>query len=283
MFGANMSVLSQDIEGEKFPLCNKFTPIMLDGQLCYQLNVSEHTAMKTSSGRKKGLTIILDNNFERSVGVPYTQPKESMDEFDSSLQKQQGVVALSKIYIHTLAGYSGHGPGSHVMTSIKSMTGTHSFLSMSQDKRGGCQLEEREACITHAYLEDRMEQCGCLPLGWAQLCPDKVGRQTNTKLCNKLYVIQRQGLETCSPSGIDCYRSKTAETFNCTTSCVGIYADVEHSIDDGEMKDQVKFDAMAAAYEDGKQNFAENLYFNPDGDSRTFFGKHFIVIKDHIK
>ena len=50
-----------------------------------------------------------------------------------------------------------------------------------------------------------------------------------------------------------------------------------HSIYEGEIKDQAKFAAMSAVVEAGKQNIAENLFFNPDGDDYAFFGKYFIV------
>lgn len=34
-------------------------------------------------------------------------------------------------------------------------------------------------------------------------------------------------MQICNPSGRDCIEHNSAETFNCSTSCTGIYADVQ--------------------------------------------------------
>ena len=39
--------------------------------------------------------------------------------------------------------------------------------------------------------------------------------------------IVHKGMEVCNPRGRDCIEKNSAETFNCSTTCVGIYADVQ--------------------------------------------------------
>ena len=34
-------------------------------------------------------------------------------------------------------------------------------------------------------------------------------------------------MPVCNPNGRDCIQKNSAETFNCSTSCTGIYADVQ--------------------------------------------------------
>ena len=89
-----------------------------------------------------------------------------------------------------------------MMKKKHQVTGSPSFLALSQKQRGGCQLHEREACqaqvrcelvvemlrqadhindchvtcdrlIIHhmrqAYLESKMLECQCWPLAWKAL------------------------------------------------------------------------------------------------------------------
>ena len=39
--------------------------------------------------------------------------------------------------------------------------------------------------------------------------------------------IVHKGMDVCKPRGRDCIEKNSAETFNCSTTCVGIYADVQ--------------------------------------------------------
>ena len=77
---------------------------------------------------------------------------------------------------------------------MQEVTGTESFLTLSQEQRGGCQLEEREVCQTkvivltlswhlspQAYLATKREECGCWPLGWAVISGGEVGSRSRSR------------------------------------------------------------------------------------------------------
>ena len=69
-FATGLSELSADVDEENvFPLCDKFTPVLLEGQLCYQLNVSEHISKEVSFGPNHALMLLVDNNPEKSASV----------------------------------------------------------------------------------------------------------------------------------------------------------------------------------------------------------------------
>ena len=93
------------------------------------------------------------------------------------------------------------------------------------------------------------------------------------QLCYLLIFIQQA--DTCSPSGLDCYRSTSADTYNCTTTCEGVFADVVHINDaDRQVQDQAKIDMMVAAYDTEKQAFASNLYFTNTGNESSYYGQY---------
>ena len=56
-FDGNMSTLGQDIDGLDFPACNKFKPDIVDGRLCYTLELEKahfEDKAKTAHGRGTG-------------------------------------------------------------------------------------------------------------------------------------------------------------------------------------------------------------------------------------
>jgi hypothetical protein len=155
-----MSSLGQSIDGLDIPVCNKFQPSMMDGQLCYTLNISKVTSSiknKTRFGDKTGIFFAFDQNEETSgskaeMDIPrHLNPDSSADQNSLS------------IHINTLARYTSSSPGKHIMTALKKMTGTDSYLAMS-DEAKGCQIEPEDECISRKSKE----RCGCVP--WALSC-----------------------------------------------------------------------------------------------------------------
>ena len=53
---------------------------------------------------------------------------------------------------------------SYKMTTLKKMTGTDSFLGLSDDVKD-CQIESKERCKNRKLFEKTQQMCGCLP--WA--------------------------------------------------------------------------------------------------------------------
>ena len=133
-------------------VCDKFERIILDGQLCYSLDIGK---LKEKSlpefGKANGLFLLLDPN-------PSTFNSEE-----------------PKISIHTLARFTTFGAGSFGMSALKKMTGTKSFEKLSdQDKK--CSVHSREECDTRKYLEKVLSKCNCTPWALQQSQDrDKVG------------------------------------------------------------------------------------------------------------
>ena len=63
-----MSVIGKTIDNFNIPVCDKFKPTFLDGQLCYQLDANE---LRNKVDKKKmtsqGIVFLLDYNVDRMV------------------------------------------------------------------------------------------------------------------------------------------------------------------------------------------------------------------------
>ena len=71
-------------------MCNKFEPIILEGQICYALDISDLTRMRTETGRASGLFLLLDPNPQK-LNFGGANTEEELYPF--------------KIYIDTLGQY----------------------------------------------------------------------------------------------------------------------------------------------------------------------------------
>ena len=66
-FGGNMSVMGETIDQFEFPVCNKFKPRVLGGQLCYYVDVNEFKDQVQADKIKNGLIMLIDYNEERML------------------------------------------------------------------------------------------------------------------------------------------------------------------------------------------------------------------------
>ena len=139
-----------------FPSCQSFTPISLDGQLCYKLQVNKTTK---GSDNREGLLLILDMN--EDMLFPFDSQIDTMKIMNPTLFSSNLMTSVNlnsaKIHIKTLSGFKSFGPGSYRMTSVKKLEGTKDFLSMSQADRK-CSLEDFEDCRRQALFE----KCKCV-------------------------------------------------------------------------------------------------------------------------
>ena len=59
-----MTILGEYIDGLDFPVCNAFKPTILDGELCYVLDLkhleTESNGVVSKAGRGKGLLLAID-------------------------------------------------------------------------------------------------------------------------------------------------------------------------------------------------------------------------------
>ena len=89
-------------------------------------------------------------------------------------------------------------------------------------------------------------------------------------------------MDTCTPKGRDCIEANSTSMFNCSTTCVGIYADVQWEEkqmgdlvqDEGKMGrgkeiDREKFKEMVLEYKRFKNGEMKHFRFSTTG---TVFG-----------
>ena len=62
----NLKTLGMKVNNFYYYICNKFQPTILDGSLCYKLDLTE-LGHKTQEGPQNGLWLVLDYNDERSM------------------------------------------------------------------------------------------------------------------------------------------------------------------------------------------------------------------------
>ena len=129
--------------------CDKFEPTILEGQLCYSLNVTKSEWKATKTGKKSGLFLLLD---------PSPYPMKSTDGRVKNAKNDQ---ESFKVYIHTLAGHSAFGAGTYAMQTLKRMTGKPSFFEM-RDSQKECQVHSREKCQTEMFLSHLRRNCNCV-------------------------------------------------------------------------------------------------------------------------
>ena len=150
-------------------MCNKFEPIILDGQLCYSLNVAKTVSKSTKAGKINGLLLLVDP-------YPYGQNARDMPDVEEQDDKQ------FKIFFPTLSQDTVYGPGTYILSALKRMTGTKNFLELP-DKQKKCSLHNRETCQTNKLLDQIQRQCKCVP--WA-LVADPHSNKKVIFICNFL-------------------------------------------------------------------------------------------------
>ena len=160
-YNGDMNITGQYIPGLDIPICNKFKPTFLDGQLCYMIDMKDVLKEKvTRPGRGFGLMLAIEQK------VTATEPNS--DDFSSFLQQGQLHTKIdipafsSSIHLNNLVKYTDSRPGLYKMSVLKKMTGTDGFLNLA-DKTKGCHIEDQRECEQTKYLEEVQKRCGCLP------------------------------------------------------------------------------------------------------------------------
>ena len=128
-------------------VCNKFNPIILEGQLCYSLDVKKYKKGPNKTGKENGLFLLLDPN-------PY--------HVDSNEGNKEVEGNAFKVYIHTLSQHTAYGPGAYGMNALKKMTSSKNFLQLP-DEQKKCDIHNREECQTKKFIDQVESNCSCLP------------------------------------------------------------------------------------------------------------------------
>ena len=165
-------MLGEIKQGLNFTACSQFRPTVLEGQLCYSLNLSSIETGKTEAGKGSGLVIIIDIGVQN---IYKTQSKDSKEKNINPLAlASSGVDSSSaRIYLNTLSSYSDYRAGSYALTSLKKMTGTESFLKQTDDKKN-CRIEALEDCQAGSFFDRVLKKCGCVPWSLSSALASKV-------------------------------------------------------------------------------------------------------------
>ena len=143
---------------------------MLGGQLCYSLNLANIQTEKSSTGKRAGLVLVLDQGVENNENL-----KRFMDNPEIPLDLEASEVdgGTSRIYLNTLSSFTDYRSGSYGMSALKKITGTESFLKQTNDKKM-CQVQSFEDCQSERYLENVQKKCGCVPWSLTSALPSEV-------------------------------------------------------------------------------------------------------------
>ena len=162
------------IAGLDFPICNQFQPTVLDGQVCYVLDLEKSKPLLaggTQKGKERGLMLALNMNTAKKEEVTNSgQEWSNNDIFRTEVSDYSN---SATIHLSTLDRFKDTKPGMYAMTSLKKMTGTNAFLDLPENIKG-CQIEDQEMCYSRRYIEELQNQCKCLPWALRASIPQKV-------------------------------------------------------------------------------------------------------------
>ena len=188
-------------------VCDKFKPTILEGQLCYSLNIAELREYPTKSDKSNGLLLLLDPK-------PYELIEKAGNSRGSEIGRQK-----FKVFVNTLAQYTSFGPGSYAMNTLKKMTGTKSFKQLPHHQKR-CMVHNREECQTQKYLEKVQTECKCIPWVFQN-------NQVQNEIQNKVPSLICQEFAICEPEKERCVANQILKDKSCLVSCDGLYADIE--------------------------------------------------------
>ena len=162
---------------------------------------------KAKEGRNNGLLIILDLGAPKDDGDTSTLEEIHQSNNSMRLETLSPKTSHARIYLNMLSSFSAYRAGSYGMTALKQMTGTTSFMKLSDDAKE-CQTNTLEDCKTKGYIKEVMKECGCVPWALAD-------------------ALERKDPIFCAPNASTCYKN----TYSCMVSCTGLYADVQFTED----------------------------------------------------
>ena len=186
-FGHDMLSLGKHVDNFTYPVCTAFRPTLMEGQLCYELDMARIRTSATP-GRNSGLVLFLDLGMEKNILLPKEPTQKQKLTSDSSIK---GIIANREIevfkepsgngpavYVHTIQPFTFY-PRSYyydyhyLMTSPKYMSGTDNFLDLTDDQKK-CSVRTYEKCRQEQFLEELDKTCGCVPFGFKAVTNKKV-------------------------------------------------------------------------------------------------------------
>ena len=164
----DMTTLGTNIPGFTYPVCTAFQPTILEGQLCYKLNMTNidlnrETHVRSKFGKGKGLLLLIDKSkpiYEANFMTPTAENPEEKNLLRT--ETEFDVEGSTRIFIDTLESFTDYRTGVYALSAMKMMSGTRGFLALPEETRL-CQTQELQECQNQKYLEEVQSQCGCIP------------------------------------------------------------------------------------------------------------------------
>ena len=100
------SLLGRRVGGFDVPVCDKFEPTVVEGQICYRLETDRYLKQLRREGggagkEREGLTLLLDYNEERSIQQPGDLTQQEEESFMAAIvalqQRHEARVILETI------------------------------------------------------------------------------------------------------------------------------------------------------------------------------------------
>ena len=160
----NMEILGKQVENFKFPVCTKFKPKYLFGDLCYQIDVNDvKDKVQVTNGVMGGITFALDYNEDRRIS-DRSQQKAQLKRDQKGLGDYEAIADQrfkARIYIECIEPYTGGGDGKFMLNSVKEIVGTSAYAVLASTS-GICQTEESVAeCFEREYAQQMPSTCNC--------------------------------------------------------------------------------------------------------------------------
>ena len=84
-------------------------------------------------------------------------------------------------------------------------------------------------------------------------------------------------MKICGPKGRDCIEKNSAKTFNCSMTCVGMYADTYWKDEQlKDEKDKNKYSMLSSEYQNFKKEHVKHFRFSSEA-SASMYGKQFVL------
>ena len=102
------SLLGRRVAGFDVPVCDKFEPTVVEGQICYRLETDRYFKQlrrrKEGGGdgkEREGLTLLLDYNEERNIQQPGGPTQQEQGSFEAGIlelrQRDKAMIILETI------------------------------------------------------------------------------------------------------------------------------------------------------------------------------------------
>ena len=131
-----MTLLGHKRHDLPFTVCDQFKPTVLEGQLCYSLDLGSIKTEKSKSGERAGLLILIDQGVAdqgKESSIDLEEMTEEITEIDIKGPTQHQNYA--RIYLNTLTSYTDNRAGTYALSSLKKITGSKNFLELSDDQK----------------------------------------------------------------------------------------------------------------------------------------------------